>query len=53
MVDIDYLHAEDSTIDHLIERIRDGKSLTNEKIMGPLHRRDDEPAVIPKIYEWF
>lgn len=51
VVKVYYLEAGNSTIDVLIEKIRDGKSDSNEKIMGPLRRTDDEPPKIPKVLE--
>lgn len=50
-MEIHYLDAQNSMIDKLIERVRDGKNETNEKIMGPLRRKDNEPPEIPRILE--
>ena len=52
VVQVHYLEARNSAIDLVIERVRDSKNRTNEEIMGPLRRRDDEPPQIPRILEW-
>ena len=53
VVHIHYSFAINSAIDHLVERIRNGKSETNEKIIGPLRRKDDEAPNIPTILEQY
>lgn len=53
VVEVYYLVAEDSCIDMLVERVRDGKNETNERIMGPLRRKDDDPPQIPRVPEWY
>lgn len=60
VVEVYYLDAVDSAIGALIENIRDSKGAANsskgaanERIMGPLRRKDNEPPQIPTILKHY